>query len=51
MKRSEEIQKAKDLLKSVGYHVSWWNVGDVTDNYDISFHFSMPQQYFLVSLQ
>ena len=37
MKRAEEIQKAKDLLKSVGYHVSWWNVDDVKDNYDISF--------------
>ena len=37
MKRAEEIQKAKDLLKSVGYHVSWWNVDDVKGNYDISF--------------
>ena len=37
MKRAEEIQKAKDLLKSVGYHVSCWNVVDVTDNYDVIF--------------
>jgi hypothetical protein len=37
MTKSQEIQKAKDLLKSVGYHVSWWNVDDVKDNYDISF--------------
>ena len=29
MKKPEEVQKAKDLLKSVGYHVSWWNVDDV----------------------
>ena len=37
MKRAEDIQKAKDLLQSVGYHVSWWNVDDVKDNYDVSF--------------
>jgi hypothetical protein len=37
MTKAEEVQKAKDLLQSVGYHVSWWNVGDVTDNYDVSF--------------
>jgi len=37
MTKVEEVQKAKDLLKSVGYHVSWWNVDDVKDNYDISF--------------
>ena len=37
MKRAEEILKAKNLLSSVGYHVSWWNVDDVKDNYDVSF--------------
>jgi len=36
MKRSEEVQKAKDLLKSVGYHVSWWSVVDVTEDYDVT---------------
>ena len=37
MTKAEQVQKAKDLLQSVGYHVSWWTVGDVTDNYDVSF--------------
>jgi len=37
MTRAEEVQKAKDLLRSVGYHVSWWTVDDVRDNYDVSF--------------
>ena len=37
MTKAEEVQKAKDLLQSVGYHVSWWNVVDVTYNYDVSF--------------
>ena len=37
MTRAEEVQKAKDLLRSVGYHISWWTVGDVTDNYDVGF--------------
>jgi hypothetical protein len=36
MTRSEEVQKAKDLLRSVGYHVSWWSVVDVTEDYDVT---------------
>ena len=36
MKRAEDIQKAKDLLQSVGCHVSWWSIVDVTDDYDVS---------------
>ena len=36
MTRAEEIKKAKDLLQSVGYHVSWWRIVDVTDDYDVS---------------
>ena len=35
MTRAEDIQKAKDLLQSVGYHVSWWSIADVTDDYDV----------------
>ena len=36
MTRAEEVKKAKILLQSVGYHVSWWSIVDVTADYDVS---------------